>query len=104
MRTVSEDELQGLVRPRLVDLIERRAKSMELATAQWTRHHELIREAATDRVYEAGTAAYRAILDLDHRLGLTGRTKKLSPDEIETARSALVTVDHAIDVIRADTP
>lgn len=104
MRTISEDELEGLVRPRLADLLARRTNSMQLATAQWTRHHELIKEAGTDRAYRSGAAAYRAIVDLDERLGLTGRTKKLKPEEIEEVSSALAKVNDAIDTIRADTP
>ncbi|KKK58555.1 hypothetical protein LCGC14_3043250, partial [marine sediment metagenome] len=57
MRRIVEDELENLNKPRLEGLLLGRTTSMEVATAQWTAHHEAVREMADPRPYQAGAAA-----------------------------------------------
>lgn len=104
MRTVGETELHNLVRPRLVDLMRRRATAMPLATAQWTKYEDRIIQDASDESFQAANAAYGSLVNLHRDLELEGRTRRLKDEEIEGVRETLDLVEAAVLALRQDTP
>jgi len=104
MRTVGETELHNLVRPRLVNLMRRRATAMPLATAQWTKYEDRIIQDASDESFQAANAAYGSLISLHRDLGLEGRGKRLKDEEIERVRETLDLVEAAVLALRQDTP
>jgi hypothetical protein len=104
MGTVAEAELQNLVRPRLLALIEGSTTRMELATAQWTNNEERITADASPRAFQAATAAYRSLVDLHADLGLGERAADLTGAETNRVRDTLGLVEDAIQALRAEAP
>ena len=52
MRCVAEDELANLNKPRLEEILRGNARGMQLATAQWALHGELIRQMPNPEPYQ----------------------------------------------------
>jgi hypothetical protein len=104
MRCVGEDELANLNKPRLEEILRGNATGMQLATAQWALHGELIRQMPNPEPYRAAAAAYRALRDLGDHLGIEGRRKRLNDEEVSRVRLALADVNQAIEVLRANQP
>jgi hypothetical protein len=105
LRMISEDELSQLNRPRLLALKGRKETSMNVATAQWSLHHEHLRAADDPRPYRAAGEAYRSLVDLSENLALEGRTQPLTDDEIAAVERTLWSVEAAIHALRqADSP
>ena len=102
IRTVAEDELNGLVRPRVEALAQGRGTGLVLATAQWSIYGDIIKRFGTQAMYEAGATAYRSMIDLHEGLSLEERTEPLSPMERDAAQRTLEAVERAIAILRSE--
>lgn len=101
LRSIAEDELEGLNRFRLLMFQGGMAEGFSPATAQWSQYSELLKESADAEVYRLGAAAYAAMRDLADAIGGKGPQSVLVKP---LTAGALTKVDQAIEAMRKAAP